>query len=134
MKELVQEAIADFHSKTCVVFEPYDGTQHDYVVVTNIDSTDCSSFIGRLGGKQTVNLMMPGCERVFFFRSSQGNYFYTFCVSKIGTVVHEFMHAIGFFHEQSRMDRDDYVDIIWENIELGTNQIRSTTNPGFFTY
>ena len=39
---------------------------------------------------------------------------------KIGTVQHEFLHALGFWHEQSRSDRDDYVSIIWDRIISGT--------------
>ncbi|RXG70391.1 Zinc metalloproteinase nas-13 [Armadillidium vulgare] len=59
----------------------------------------CSSSVGRVGGKQTVSL---GAGCVYF-----------------GIILHELMHAVGFWHEQSRADRNDYVRINWGNIRNG---------------
>ena len=36
-----------------------------------------------------------------------------------GVVLHEVLHSLGLWHEQSRLDRDDHVRIRWENIRTG---------------
>ena len=40
------------------------------------------------------------------------------CLSR-GTIKHEALHNLGFEHTHSRSDRDKYVKIMYENIQIG---------------
>ena len=41
-----------------------------------------------------------------------------------GIVMHEMFHALGRWHEQSRPDRDQFVQILTNNIQSGQFTIR----------
>lgn len=94
---------------TCLKFVPYDPRVHnDFVRITGRDS-GCYSYVGRRGtGEQQLNLQTAG---------NQG--LETGCF-RLYTIVHEFLHAVGFYHMQSATERDQYVQIVTENIQAGT--------------
>ncbi|MEN0059961.1 MAG: M12 family metallopeptidase [Bdellovibrio sp.] len=95
-KERVIEALA-FFSDTPIQFVPYEG-QEDVLVFESAKG-GCRSYLGKVGGKQPV-WISPGC-------SSRD-------------IAHEIMHALGFIHEQNRSDRDAHVEIVWRNIQKGS--------------
>lgn len=35
-------------------------------------------------------------------------------------IQHEFLHSLGFYHQHSAPNRDDYVIVYYENIEAST--------------
>ncbi|XP_035223941.1 astacin-like metalloprotease toxin 5 [Stegodyphus dumicola] len=94
---LILQAMNDYHINTCVKFVPRT-TEKNYIKL--FSGKGCYSYVGMINrGEQPVSL-------------GQG------CLRK-GTIVHELGHAIGFFHEQNRSDRDDYLIIYWQNIMTG---------------
>ena len=43
--------------------------------------------------------------------------------------MHEIMHAIGFLHEQSRPDRDQHIEVLYQNIKSGESTLTITDLP-----
>uniref|UniRef100_A0A182JV62 Metalloendopeptidase n=1 Tax=Anopheles christyi TaxID=43041 RepID=A0A182JV62_9DIPT len=92
----IVSAIQQIELVSCVRFKPRT-TEADYVKVLG-GYSGCWASLGRRGGAQTVNLQPNGC------------------MSR-GTIIHEFLHALGFVHMQSASDRDFYVTINWAAIQ-----------------
>ena len=99
-RRLISKSISHWENKTCLRFvQAFVGSRQihtDYVKFTSSSRGCYSTSIGKSGGKQVINLGR-GC-------------------GTLAVVVHEIGHAVGFFHEQSRPDRDQYVKILWNNI------------------
>ncbi|XP_026202167.1 meprin A subunit beta-like isoform X2 [Anabas testudineus] len=94
-KGVILKAFDQYRLKTCIDFKPWKG-EENYISVFN--GSGCFSSVGNQRmGKQELSIG-SNCDR-------------------LGIVEHEFLHALGFWHEQSRADRDDYVNIMWDQIE-----------------
>jgi hypothetical protein len=105
---VIDNAINSWNNRVgCLKLRPYNG-EADYVYVYS--GSGCWSYLGRIGGQQALSLQSNGC------------------VSR-GTVVHEFQHAAGFAHEQNRSDRDDFIEMLWENIPDEWKSQYEKTNP-----
>ena len=78
----------------------------------------CRSNVGMVGGEQSI-FLSDGCS--------------------VGTVIHEIGHAVGFFHEHQREDRDNHVNVLFDNIDKRrsfnfTQRIMTTDDIGQYDY
>jgi len=100
VKTTIVEAMREIESDTkhgstyCVRFRERTSADTDYIYILPQDG--CHSPVGKHRGQGLVSIG-NGCERK-------------------GTIMHELLHTLGFYHEQNRYDRDSYVDIHWDNI------------------
>lgn len=110
----IAAAMDDYARQTCIRFVPRS-SEHNYIYI--YPDSGCWSLVGRNGGRQSVSRAVAAYDvgaASCLLQLSLGSG----CIQK-GIIIHELMHAVGFFHEQSRTDRDDYIDIQWANIQPG---------------
>lgn len=100
----IKDAMKQISAVTCVTFKQQTD-ETDYVYF-NYGGDGCDSAVGRQGDEQILNL-------------APGEPGYLDCAETVDVVEHEILHALGFYHEMSRPDRDDYVTIITDNIKDG---------------
>jgi hypothetical protein len=92
--DLLEEAMTEIESKTCVKFVSKSWFDRNFVQL--IQGDGCWSNVGMIGGKQQLSLGI-GCKN-----------------KKL--MLHELVHSLGFYHKHSQADRDQYLNIHWNNI------------------
>jgi len=98
----INAAFAEYKKYTCIRFVPRSN-QAQYVEFHK--GGGCSSWVGRdtrvRGGRHPISLD-SGC----WWKA---------------TVMHEIAHSLGFYHEQSRPDRDSYIEVLTHNMKSGAS-------------
>ncbi|PAV80424.1 hypothetical protein WR25_23594 [Diploscapter pachys] len=94
-QQAVAAGLKVIQQQTCINFVK-SSTAANRIRIINADG--CWSPIGMKGGEQDLSLQSDGCDLQ-------------------GTAAHEFIHAIGYYHEQSRYDRDQYIIVDLTNVE-----------------
>ncbi|XP_028900904.1 seminal metalloprotease 1 [Zeugodacus cucurbitae] len=97
----VKGAMKTMEDVSCIRFVEADDNQPYFINITG-NPRGCYSTIGFSGGIQQYNLQPYPLEEGCF---------------RVGTIMHEMLHTLGFYHMQSTYNRNKYVRIVTKNID-----------------
>ncbi|XP_069559138.1 meprin A, alpha (PABA peptide hydrolase), tandem duplicate 1 [Brachyistius frenatus] len=109
-KGCIHQAFEMYRLKSCIDFKPYEGEK------TFIKFEKRGGCFSSVGDQQTGQILSLGSG----------------CDHK-AVIEHELLHALGFYHEQSRTDRDDYVNIWLDQVTPGLQHNFNKYNDDYIT-
>jgi len=109
-KSRIKLAMYSIERYSCILFKKRSN-QSDYINIISGDG--CYSYVGKVNGRQKVSLRVGGCLTR-------------------GIIIHELMHALGFDHMHNHVDRDEFIDINWNNIKPGNERYFEKVNSNLF--
>ncbi|ALC39805.1 maker524 [Drosophila busckii] len=99
--DFIMRAMYLIENSSCIKFEEATDKQPYFINITN-DKHGCFAHVGYLGKVQEFNIeYAPLGKRCF----------------RLGTIVHEMLHSLGFYHQHASAGRDAYIRIIDRNIK-----------------
>jgi len=108
-------AMKEWTDKSCVEFVPRSN-EKAYLRIVQDDKDRCASTDVGYAGSYYYLLLAPRCWWH-------------------GMILHELGHVIGYLHEHTRPDRDNYVTVKWDNIKKGRGwdfQRQNNSDPSSF--
>ena len=119
LRTIITQGVTDWN-RTNVKFVSRNG-ELDHVIFKRVENIPGrgNSTLGRKGGRQNINLEDTA--------ALSGN---PMDGASFSTAIHEMGHTVGLWHEQARMDRDSYVEVLWDNIQDEKDQFARHVKDG----
>jgi len=97
-RTVARQAIEHWNDKSSITLVERNATAADAPsdYVQFVKGPGCASWVGKQGQVQEIWVS-------------------DFCTT--GSMIHEIGHAIGLLHEHTRADRDQYIEVLWANIQ-----------------
>ncbi|ODM90472.1 Nematocyte expressed protein 6 [Orchesella cincta] len=95
-RQIIQ-AMSEISAITCITFRPVTRQdRYNLLFINDPNRGGCSSLVGWTNQRNQQVQISTQCS--------------------LGNAIHEIIHALGFFHEHTRNDRDNFVRVNFENI------------------